>query len=128
MLVYERNLIRETSIMYREIVNQQTQDDDGGCAVSYLLVLGAADLNHGLGSWVLHLDLSHTDRDREIILKLNMELQTLEHAFVYLSTKGVSLSKCSWDMLSRTLTSLRMALPSLVITMPPMGSSSICPK
>lgn len=83
-----------------------TKDDDGRGPVSHLLVLGTTDLYHGLGCWMLDLNL--------------------------LPWRDISWSK-QWlvsltDSVVVFLTSRRMAFPSLVITIPPVGSSNICPQ
>ena len=95
----ERQTARHHTVSRKDL----TENDDRSGSVPNLLVLSPADLNHGLGCRVLYLDLG---------------------------VGGVRGSKVNRKVSARPLppadTSLRMALPSLVITMPPIGSMSIC--
>lgn len=77
-----------------------TEDNNRSGSISNFLVLSATDLNHGFGCRMLDLDLLYR--------------RTL--------VGHITTNKQLWF---RPFTSLRMAFPSLVITIPPIGSSNI---
>lgn len=56
----------ENSYGYKWKKTQLTQDNDRSSAISHLLILSAADLDHGLGGRVLYLNLQEKVSDKAV--------------------------------------------------------------